>query len=166
MMEVSLVLSVSRLHNEQNHLFSNSKISSFKSLERQELKFGRNGIVSMPYVSFLAEKQRYWLQETLILMVFEINLLATTAILFSSSVTNCSTPVVSRWELKLNGAWGNSEILWVRAHKKFDGSTDLLDLNFIFMFRVVDYRTGEKDHGTLFQSDGKIFIACRIGFVD
>ena len=37
MMEVSLVLSVRQLHNGQNHLFSGSKISGFKNLEREEL---------------------------------------------------------------------------------------------------------------------------------
>ena len=38
--------------------------------------------------------------------------------------------------------------LQVRAHKKFDGSTGLLELDFIFMFRVIDLRSGDKD-GTL-----------------
>ena len=33
----------------------------------------------------------------------------------------------------------------MRAHKKFDGSTGLLDLDFIFMFRVIDLRSGEKE---------------------
>ena len=47
MMEVSLVLSVRQLHNGQNHLFCDSKISGFKNLEREELIFGDNGIVSM-----------------------------------------------------------------------------------------------------------------------
>ena len=46
----------------------------------------------------------------------------------------------------------------MRAHKKFDGSTGLLDLTFIFIFRVTDLRSGDKDgdlEGTLFQSNGK-----------
>ena len=42
MMKVSLVLSVTQLH-----IFSDSKISGFKNLEREELIFGGNGIVSM-----------------------------------------------------------------------------------------------------------------------
>ena len=33
----------------------------------------------------------------------------------------------------------------MRTHKKFDGSTGLLDLDFIFMFRVIDLRSGDKD---------------------
>ena len=33
----------------------------------------------------------------------------------------------------------------MRAHEKFDGSTGLLDLNSIFMFRVADLRSGDKD---------------------
>ena len=50
----------------------------------------------------------------------------------------------------------------MKAHKKFDGSTGLLDLDFIFMFRVIDLRSGDKDgdsDGTLFQSDGKTLSA-------
>ena len=35
MMEVSLVLAVKQLHDGQNHLFSDSKISGFKNLERE-----------------------------------------------------------------------------------------------------------------------------------
>ena len=58
MMEVSLVLSVRQLHDEQNHLFSDSKILRFKRLQREELIFGDNGIVSMSNFSSLAEKQK------------------------------------------------------------------------------------------------------------
>ena len=55
----------------------------------------------------------------------------------------------------------------VRAHKKFDASTGLLDLDFIFMFRVIDLRSGEKggdSDGTLFQSDRKTLSVCRMAF--
>ena len=55
----------------------------------------------------------------------------------------------------------------MRAHKKFDGSTGLLDLDFIFMFRVIDLRSGNKDgdsDGTLFQSDRKTLSVCRMTF--
>ena len=58
MMELLLVLSVRQLHNGQNHLFSDSKISAFKNLERQKLIFGDNGIVSMSNFTSLAEKQK------------------------------------------------------------------------------------------------------------
>ena len=54
MMEVSLVLSVRQLHEGQNHLFSDSKISGFKNLEREELIFGDNEIFSMSHFSSLA----------------------------------------------------------------------------------------------------------------
>ena len=57
-MKVSLVLSVRQLHDEQNHLFSDSKILRFKRLQREELIFGDNGIVSMSNFSSLAEKQK------------------------------------------------------------------------------------------------------------
>ena len=59
MIEVSLVLYVRQLHDGQNHLFSDSKISGFKSLEREDLIFGDNGIVSMSNFSSLREKQKH-----------------------------------------------------------------------------------------------------------
>ena len=59
MMEVSLVLSVRQLHDGQNHLLSGCKISGFKNLEKEELIFGDNGIVSMSNFSSLAEKHKH-----------------------------------------------------------------------------------------------------------
>ena len=59
MIEVSLVLPVRQLHDGQDHLFSDSKISGFKNLEREELIYGDNGIVSMSDFSSLAEKQKH-----------------------------------------------------------------------------------------------------------
>ena len=64
--------------------------------------------------------------------------------------------------------YDKSQILRVRAHKKFDGASGLLDLDFIFMFRVIDLRSGDKDgnsDSTLFQSGGKTFSICRMVFV-
>ena len=131
-MEVSLVLSVRQLHDEQNHLLSDPKISGFKNLEKEELIFGDNGIVSMSNFSSLAEKQKHWLQETLNLMVFEIKTLAATEVPFSSSMTNCSTSAASCWKLKLNGVWRDSDMLVVWVHKKFLGSTGFVRCGFYF----------------------------------
>ena len=167
MMKVSLVLSVRQLHDGKKHLLSESKISSFKNLEKEELIFGDNGIVRMSNFSYLAEKQNHWLHKTLILMIFEITSLAATENPFNSSMTNCSTSAAYCWELELNGAWRDSEILRVRVHKKFDGSTGLLDLDYIFMFRVIDLRSGVKDgdsDGTPFQSNEKTLSVCRMAF--
>ena len=55
----------------------------------------------------------------------------------------------------------------MRANKKFDGSTGLLDLDFIFMLRVIDLRSKNKDgdsDGTLCQSDGKTLSVYRMAF--
>ena len=55
----------------------------------------------------------------------------------------------------------------MRAHKKFNGSTVLFDLNFLSMFRVIDLRNGDEDDdsdGTLFQSDGKTLSVYRMAF--
>ena len=63
--------------------------------------------------------------------------------------------------------YDETQILWVKAHKKFYGSTGLLDLNFIFIFRVIDSRSGYKDDnsdGTLIQSDGKTLSTCSMAF--
>ena len=59
-----------------------------------------------------------------------------------------------------------TEILRVRTHKKLDGSTGLLDLDFIFIFRVTDFKSGNKydSDGTVFQSDGKTLSACKMAF--
>ena len=59
MMEASLVLSVRQLHDGQNHLFYDSKISDFKNLEREELIFGYNGVVSKSNFSSLIKKQKH-----------------------------------------------------------------------------------------------------------
>ena len=51
--------------------------------------------------------------------------------------------------------------------KKLDRSIGLLDLDFIFLFRVIDFKSGDKNDGsdgTPFQSDGKTFSACKITF--
>ena len=133
-MKVSLILSVRQLHDGQNHVLSYSKIPGFKNLEKEELIFGDNGIVGMSNFTSLAEKQKHWLQETLILIVSEIKSLAATEIPFT-----VYTSAASYWELKLNGVWWDSEILQLRV---FAGSTGLLDLNFILMCRVTDLRIG------------------------
>ena len=98
-------------------------------------------------------------------MAFEIKSLAVNEASFRSSVTNYIT--ASCWELKLNDAWRDSEILRVRAHKPYDGSTGLLDFLFIFLIKVTDFKSGDKDDdsdGTPFQSDGKTLSAYRMAF--
>ena len=101
MMEVSLVLFVRQLHNRQNHLFCDFKISGFRNLEKEELIFGDNGIVNISNFSSLAEKQKHWLKEILILMVSEIKSLAATEVPFSSSMTNCSN-ILLRVKIKMH----------------------------------------------------------------
>ena len=53
----------------------------------------------------------------------------------------------------------------MRAREKFDISTGFLDLDFVFMFRVINLRSGDKggdSDGTLFQRDGKTLSVCRM----
>ena len=54
-----------------------------------------------------------------------------------------------------------------RAHEKLVGWSGLLERDFIFIFQVIDFRSGNKDDdsdGTLIQSDGKTLNGCRIAF--
>ena len=95
-------------------------------------------------------------------MTFEIKLLAATEVPFSSSMTNCSTSAASWRELKLNGSRQDTEILQMRAHKKFDGLTGLLYLSFVFRFRV---DKDDDSDSTLLQNDGKTLSACRMVFL-
>ena len=95
MMEVSLLLAVRHIHDGQNHLLTEFKISGFNNLEKEESILGGNGIVRMSNFSSLAEEQKHWLHEALILMVFEIKSLAANEVPFSSSVTNCSISAAS-----------------------------------------------------------------------
>ena len=95
MMEVSLVLSVKQLHDGQKHLLSNSKMSGLKNLEKEELICANNGIVRMSNFSSLAEKQKHWLHESLIMMVFEIKSLAATEVPFNSSMKNFTPSAAS-----------------------------------------------------------------------
>ena len=60
MIEVSLVFSgLDSCTMDRNHLFSDSEISAFKNLEREELMFGENGIVTISNFSSLADKQKH-----------------------------------------------------------------------------------------------------------
>ena len=54
----------------------------------------------------------------------------------------------------------------MRVHEKLDGSTDLLDLDFVLMSRVIDLKIGdhEDSDGTLFPSNGKTLSTCRMLF--
>ena len=62
---------------------------------------------------------------------------------------------------------GDTETLQTRAHKKRDGSTGFLDLDFIMMFIAIEYNSGDKDDdsdSTLFQSDSSTLTTCRMAF--
>ena len=51
--------------------------------------------------------------------------------------------------------------------EKFDGSTGLLDWDFIFIFRVIELRSGDKEgdsDSALFQSNKKTLSVCRMAF--
>ena len=67
--------------------YLNQRSQALKIWKKEEPILGGNGIVRLSNFSSLAEKQKNWLHETLILMVFEIKSLAATEVPFSSSMT-------------------------------------------------------------------------------
>ena len=98
---ISLLLSERALHEGQNHLFPNDKISEIRNWE-----------VCMPVdicgdsisrFSSETEEHRQVLQDTVVLNVLEIKLLAANDTPLSSSKSTCSISATSCWELKSKG---------------------------------------------------------------
>ena len=95
------------------------------------------------------------LQNTDVLSVLEIRLLAANGTPLSSSKTTCSISATSCWELKSKGVTLVLDKLRFKAHKKFDGSIGLVEFFLTAMLRLIACNMGEKwfdSEGTLFQS--------------
>ena len=111
------------------------------------------------------EGHRQLLQDTVVLCVSEIKLLAANDTPLSSSKTICSTSGTSCWELKSKGATFVLDKLHFKAHKKFDGSTGLVEFFLTAMLRLIACNMGDKwfdSEGTLFQSEGITLKICKI----
>ena len=89
-------------------------------------------------------EHRQVLQDTVVLSVLEIKLLAANGTPLSSSKTTCSIPATSCWELKSKGVTIMLDKLHFKAHKKFDGSIGLMEFFLTAMLRLIAFNMGDK----------------------
>ena len=166
-MQVSLVLSQRRLHDGQNHLFCDVKISGFKNWFIEVWMSAETGRVTISRFSSDTDEQKQVLQETVIFCVLQIRWLAAIDMPFSSSKTTCSISATSCWVLKLKGTPLMMDSLCFKAHKKLDGSTGLVEFFFTAMSRLIARNIGDKvfhSEGTLFQRFGTTLKTCKMEF--
>ena len=105
------------------------------------------------------------LQDTVVLSVLEIKLLAANDTPLSSSKTTCSISATSCWELKSKGVTLVLDKLRLKAHKKFDGLIGLVEFFLTAMLRLIALNMGDKwfdSEGTLFQSIDITLKTCKI----
>ena len=78
------------------------------------------------------------------------------------SKETCNISTASCWELKSNGTLQISDILHLRAHKKFHGSISLF---WVDIFKVLVFEMGntmEDSYGNLLQRIGTVLNTCKI----
>ena len=127
------MLSERRLHEGQNHLFCNDKISGFRNWFIEVYMSTDTGRVTISRFSSDTGKQKQILQETLIFGVLQIKRLANNDIRFPSSKTTCSISATSCWVLKSKVTPLMMVSLRFKAHKKLDRSTGLVEFFFSAM---------------------------------
>ena len=166
-MQVSLVLSERRLHEGQNHLFCDDKISGFRNWFIEVCLSVDPGRVTISRFSSDTEEQKQVLQETVIFCVLQIKWLAANDIPFTSSKTTCSISATSCWVLKSKGTPLIMDSLRFKAHKKLDGSTGLVEFFFTAMLRLIACNIGDRvfdSEGTLLQRLGTTLKICKMEF--
>ena len=163
MIQVSLVLSHRALHEGQNHLLCDDKISGFRNWLIEAWMSADTGRVKISRFCSDSEKQKQVLQETVIFCVLEINWLAARDTPFSSSKTTCNISATSCWVLKSKGTPLKLDSLGFKAHKKLDGSTGLFEFFFMAMLRLmaIDDKVFDSE-GTLFQRVGITLKICKM----
>ena len=166
-MQVSLVLSQRRLHDGQNHLFCDVKISGFKNWFIEVWMSAETGRVTISRFSSDTDEQKQVLQETVIFCVLQIRWLAAIDMPFSSSKTTCNISATSCWVLKLKDTPLMMDSLCFKGHKKLDGSTGLVEFFFTAMVRLIARNIGNKvfdSEGTLFQRFDATLKTCMMEF--
>ena len=161
------MLSQRRLHDGQNHLFCDVKISGFKNWFIEVWMSAETGRVTISRFSSDTDEQKQVLQETVIFCVLQIRWLAAIDMPFSSSKTTCSISATSCWVLKLKDTPLMMDSLRFKAHKKLDGSTGLVEFFFTAMLRLIARNIGDKvfdSEGTLFQRFGTTLKTCKMEF--
>ena len=159
------MLSESVLHEGQNYLFHDDKISGLRNFLREVCISVDTSRDSVSRFSSEAEEHMQVLQETVVLSLLEIKLLAANDIPLCSSKTTCSISAMCCWELKSKGATLVLDKLRFKAHKKFDGLTGLMEFFLTAMLRLIAGNMGDKwlnSEGTLFQSEGITRKTCKI----
>ena len=124
-MQVSVVVSQRRLHDGQNHLFCDVKISGSKIWFIEVWMSAETGRVTTSRFSSDTAEQKQVLQETVIFCVLQIRWLAAIDMPFSSCKTTCSISATSCWVLKLQDTHLKMDSLGFNAHKKLGGSAGL-----------------------------------------
>ena len=116
-MQDSLILSERRLHQGQNHLLCDDKISGFRNWFIDVCQLI---LVWLLYQDFPdTEEQKQVLQETVIFCVLKIKWLAANDIPFNSSKTTYSISATFCWVLKSKGTPLMMDSLRFKAHKAF-----------------------------------------------
>ena len=110
-------------------------------------------------------EHRQVLQDTVVLSVLEIKLLAANGTPLSLSKTTWSISATSSWELKSKGVTLVLDKLRFMAHKKFDRLIGLVEFFLTAMLRLIALNMGDKwfdSEGTLFQSIDITLKTCKI----
>ena len=144
MTHVSLVLSERALHKGQNHLFPDDKISGLRNCLKEVCMPVDTCRGSISRFSSETEEHRQVLQDTVVLIVLEIKLLAANDTPPSSSKTTCSISATPRWELKSKGVTLVLDKLCFKVHKKLDGSIGLVEFFLTAMLRLIARNMGDK----------------------
>ena len=159
------MLSERVLHDGQNHLLPDVKISGLKNCLTEVSIPVDTCRESISRFSSETEEHRQVLQDTVVLNVLEIKLLAANDTPFSSSKTTCSISATSCWELKSKGVTLVLDKLRFKAHKKFDGSIGLVEFFLTAILRLIACNMRDKwfdSEGTLFQSVSITLKTCKI----
>ena len=111
------MLSERVLHEGQNHLFPDVKISGLRNCLREVCIPVDTCRESISRFSSETEEHRQVLQDTVVLSVLEIKLLAANDMPLSLSKTSYGISATSCWEFKSKGVTLVLDILHFKAHK-------------------------------------------------
>ena len=132
--------------------------SLWRSLSKDIILLGIEKGKTSHFFYFAAE-QRLVLEVIVVLNVFETRSFAKTDVPLRSSKTTCNTSRGSCWELKSNGTLQISDILRLRAHRKFDGPIGFKSFFQMDILKVVTFEMGnvmEDSDGNLPQRIGTV----------
>lgn len=120
----------------------------------------------MSRLSFLSVKQKVLLHIIVVLKVLVSKSLIVIDVSINSSKITCRISPTSCWELKSNGALRADEILYLSAHRKFEGSIVTTDFYLIAIFSEIDFSNGNNcEYSTdVLEIKGITLSVCRMVF--